>query len=202
MLKDYSKKFQKSPTHPRDWMIWLLVILGLVIIAAGVGLWHMEKKKSAQIGLEETAKKQETPPPTKLNFEFYTMLPKENVKPVPEPVPAPVATPEALKPMTPKAPELRTTPQPTVTTTAPKPNIPKSTEHYILQLAVFTDRKAAENYKNQLGQIGAPVLIVADQSKPKTVYRVQAGPFADQIKAKELQAKLAKSKINSLLRKA
>ncbi len=190
MTKDYAKQFAKPARKARKPFLtgFLLPIILIAIVVAGIWFWreHYRKDKAQILKKEKHVKVlvavstdalQAPADPDKPHFEFYTMLPKIQV-----------GTNDVNTAMP-------------VTTQQIKTNSPASTGNYFLQLGTFHDRASAEQFKNQLGNLGVGLHIDSSRVKGQMQYRLTAGPFNDEKAARAMQVKLAASKVKSFLKK-
>ncbi|MCW5588344.1 MAG: SPOR domain-containing protein [Legionellales bacterium] len=176
-------------------------------------LLHRTHAEPAPIKVAAVKPPQPTTPPQP-KFDFYTLLPKQQVPLTPHyqqslaektattntslPKPTPPATPSPATAPTPQ----NTSPAPTAVATN-NTNTPTKTDtnnRYILQIAAFQSEQDADHLKAQLSLLGFSVRIDPTQNNGKTWYRVWAGPYTSRTLAKSDQDRLSSNQIKSLLR--
>jgi cell division protein FtsN len=207
MSKDYRRN--AAPARRRDarrgtCAFWFL--LGGVVGAFGVGYAWMTHEPAAAPGLVEKAT---TRPPAKpaqeRKFDFYSLLPEEEVlvpaegPAEPPALPPPAATP----PTTPKrsVPENSAVPaEKPVAKSAQTP--PSGGGDYLLQVGSFRSTADAERLKAQLALKGIQTSIqTVTISNGQTYHRVRTGAY-DKEQAKSMRAKLERDGQESIMIRA
>jgi cell division protein FtsN len=117
-------------------------------------------------------------------YRFYTLLPEMEVE-VPEPAPEKDTSPD--KP----APD-----QPSASPDAPSPDAPlpeaEETGRFLVQVAAFRQRSAAEDLKARLAMRGLQASVVsADLGERGTWHRVRLGPYPGRGEAERVRDRLA-----------
>jgi cell division protein FtsN len=228
MSKDYAKRFDRTESKPKPRR--LLRVIGVIIVVLIFILcfrfWQLQRHRTIVLTPDKTpphAATVATPAAQqkiesnldqkkKIHFEFYTMLSK-NEKVSNQPTSS--DTEHNKKPLLDSTQEgsspLASVSTKTVSVESPPVEsqvlIEKMTaksvfkEAYVVQIGVFSNARTAETSKNQMSNLAVPIQIVKNQVKGKTIYRVEAGPFETIEEAHQLQHKLAKSKVQSMVRK-
>ncbi len=167
------------------WVILLLVLVILVLVVLASHWWKQDQKPAS--GSRQDARAVTKPAekaPVKPDFEFYTLLPKENngpVLPVPPPGNAPVTiAPNAASPASPEA---------------PKPNAP--TRRYLIQAGSFATEAEANRRKAEIAMQGFISQIQTATVNGKPYYRIQIGPVAE-AELPQLKKRLAAAHIDTL----
>jgi cell division protein FtsN len=222
MSKDYAKRFNPNPEKSKSPRLlkWIVVILVLLVLVIGFRFWQLQTHRTVLLVPEKSAHKvlhsvdmqqptQETSEQTqtpKVHFEFYTMLSQNKVVPEHK-EPISVLKQETVAPPKESIATIEAITHSSLgskkTTEVIIPKVPEKpvlTEKYVLQLGVFSNPITAGASKHQMGSLGVPIFVVQDKTNGKVIYRVQAGPFATKEAAIQLQAKLAKSKVQSIVR--
>ncbi|MFZ5724486.1 MAG: SPOR domain-containing protein [Pseudomonadota bacterium] len=187
------------------------LLLGL-LLAFGVYLLQIlptalelrERAKAHAAACEEAAAKTDKPKgdaakpgadngePVK--FEFYTMLPKQQVV-------APVTgnkTTVATPPPTPTA-EEKAAAKPPASAPATTTPAPAAGGKYLLQAGSFRTRDEADRRRAQLLLSGLPVSVQgAKLANGETWHRVMVGPFTDEAAMLKAQKQLAAMKVDTL----
>jgi cell division protein FtsN len=200
MSKDYRRK--SAPARRRDarrgtCAFWFL--FGGMVGAFGVGYAWMTHEPGAA---GEIAEQATTRPPAKpaqeRTFDFYSMLPKEEVL-VPAEGPA---EPPALPPPA-AAPAAAERSAPASTATAPAQPEAKATGSgdYLLQIGSFRSTADAERLKAQLALKGIQTNIQTTTINGQTYYRVRTGAY-DKDQAKSMRAKLGREGQESIMMRA
>ncbi len=176
---------------------WVILLLVLVILVLAVLASHWWKQDQArEDGARHDARAVTKPaekPPVKPDFEFYTLLPKENngpVLPVPPPGNAPVTIPPA--PATP-APADQAADR-----TAANPAAPAApARRYVIQAGSFATEAEANRRKAEIAMQGFVSQIQAATVNGKPYYRIQIGPVAEP-DLPQLKKRLAAAHIDTL----
>lgn len=203
MSKDYRRT--STPARRRDarrgtCAFWFL--LGGVVGAFGVGYAWMTHEPAAAPGVVEKATtRPPAKPPQERKFDFYSMLPEEEVLvpaegPVEPPALPPAAPPEA--PATPK----RSAPEKTAAPAEKPAAKPASGGDYLLQVGSFRSTADAERLKAQLALKGIQTSIqTVTISNGQTYHRVRTGAY-DKEQAKSVSAKLERDGQESIMIRA
>jgi cell division protein FtsN len=210
MSKDYRRN--PSPARRRDarrgtCAFWFL--LGGVIGAFGVGYAWMTHEPGAAGGLaEEATTRPPAKPPQERKFDFYSMLPQEEVlvpaegpaRPPALPTPGAEATPAPKRPAS--ASTAAVAPKPAekpAATPAQKPA--GSGGNYLLQVGSFRSTADAERLKAQLALKGIQTSIQTTNINGQTYYRVRTGAY-DKDQAQSMRAKLEREGQESMMMRA
>ena len=134
----------------------------------------MERTVGHSVGIDTT-----TPPP-KPKFEFYTLLPEQEVVVSDEELPAPGSAPDAA-PAESGAADTEVAPDATVEDDARgEAEAALTSGHYILQVASFKRMKDADGLKAKLTLLGfRPVVQTVAIDSDEKWHRVRIGPYAD-----------------------
>ncbi|MBM4228486.1 MAG: SPOR domain-containing protein [Gammaproteobacteria bacterium] len=191
MAKDYKKEPRKTPPA-RALGSWLSFLTGLGIGLACTALTWFWFQQPAQtrapappvVGMPDApppapAVTQEPPPPpespvTRPTFDFYTILPEIEVKIPDSELPAAA---ESAAPPTAEEPA-----------TAPAPAT--ATGSYVLQVASFQSREAAEQSKAMLALQGVQAIIHQAGIDGQNRFRVHVGPYGDLGQAQQMRSRL------------
>jgi cell division protein FtsN len=204
MSKDYRRK--AAPARRRDarrgtCAFWFL--FGGMVGAFGVGYAWMTHEPEAAGGLAEQATtRPPAKPPQERKFDFYSMLPEEEVlvpaegSAQPPELPLPAATPREAA-ATPKPP----TQESTSTPPEKKPAKPAGGGDYLLQVGSFRSTADAERLKAQLALKGIQTSIQTTTINGQTYYRVRTGAY-DKDQAKSMRAKLGREGQESIMMRA
>lgn len=165
-----------------------------------------EIKAPESVKPEESVKQNE--PPTKDEFSFYQTL--NQPEPDPEkfmklpgvapdaaddkagaPAPSPPPATPALKPTGSSGPKSAPSPKPKAET-PPKPvKSPAAKTVYLIQVAAFSDAKAAKALADKLSSKGYPARVVEKRSEAEPVwFRVRIGPYGDSEQAKTTASRI------------
>jgi cell division protein FtsN len=179
MTRDYRKGAPPSRRRkePRGTCAFWFLAGGLVG-AFGVGVaWMLnEQQAAAPLAAVATAEPAEAPRP-KPTFDFYDMLPKEEVVVPAERVPEPVPLPAPGQQMQP--PRQQAAPQTASATPAPVPETAAGPNSYILQVGSFRSTADAEKLKAQLALLGIQTSIqTVTIDSGQTYHRVRTGSYA------------------------
>ena len=187
MVRDYRKgappRSRKREQPRGTCAFWLLV--GALLGGFGVGLaWMRNDRATAQVAQQSQPaelKRQERPKP---KFDFYSLLPEEEVVVPAERKPEPVALPTPGQ----------QTPAQVANAAAPAaipvPQTSAGPNSYVIQVASFRANNDAERLKAQLALLGVQTSVqAATTANGQTYYRVRTGAFA-KADAAALQAKL------------
>jgi cell division septation protein DedD len=192
-----SSSRRKSNAYSQENRLWIVVLLLVGCFMGGlIYLKHVGKQfvhvpaplvcpsKPALHATAASPVSNSNPPPPQ--FDFYTMLPKEQV-----------ATPAANKqnahlPQSNARAEIAVLEkeQLTAESGSAEPN-------YIVQLGVFKEFASADALKAQLGLLGIEVSIEKVKKNNITLYQVQKGPYVTRQEACSIQKSLQASHIKS-----
>ncbi|MEA1049359.1 SPOR domain-containing protein [Lamprobacter modestohalophilus] len=208
MTKDY----RRPPPAPRrrgarrgTCAFWFL--LGGVLGAFGVGYaWMIHEPTASGTINEEATTRPPTTPPQERQFDFFSMLPAEEVVVPADEAAEPIALPPAKPEAPAAAPAVKPTPQPANTaaaTPAPSPDASKPAPNatasaapsggsgdYLLQLASFRSTDDAERLKAQMALKGIQTSIqTVTIDNGQTYHRVRTTTY-DKSAAQAMRAKL------------
>lgn len=187
MAKDYKaySNRSKSGSKPKSKMkiiIWIVIAIALVL-----GFIKILHELSNKTITKKTEPVQQTAPqkkieekPHKVKYEFYNMLPKEQV------VVEEAKPPIEVAPIAPNNPSVA--PASTVGT-------------YIVQVASVRAMNDAETLKAKLILLGFDAKVQPGLAHGITWYRVSIGPIATKDDALAVQTNLRKNNIDSLVKK-
>jgi cell division protein FtsN len=160
-------------------------LVGALLGGFGVGLaWMRDDRATAQVAQRSQPAEPQHQERPKPKFDFYSLLPEEEVVVPAERKPEPVALP---------TPDQQTSAQ--VANAAPQaaisvPQTSSGPNSYVIQVASFRANNDAERLKAQLALLGVQTSIqTATAGNGQTYYRVRTGAFAKG-DAAALQAKL------------
>jgi cell division protein FtsN len=188
MAKDYkaysNKTKPKSSSKPKSKIkIIIWIIIAIVLVLGFIKILHELSNKSAT---QKTEPVQQTVPqkkieekPPKVKFEFYNMLPKDQVTTTEANPPIQVAPIAPSKPVTPVL----------------------TTGTYIVQVASVRAMTDAEALRAKLMLSGFDASIQKTVAQGVTWYRVNIGPVATKDDAVNVQTNLRKNNIDSLVKK-
>jgi cell division protein FtsN len=223
MTKDYRRN--PTPKRRRDarrgsCAFWFL--FGGLIGAFGVGYaWMIHEPGADQLN-EQATTRPPPKPPQERTFDFYSLLPEEEVVvPPQEPAeptalpPSAATAPQQAPPVQNSAPQARDQrlPQPTPTSaetaptskTAPgsaQDSAPGGSGDYLLQVGSFRSSSDAERLKAQLALKDIPTRIqTVTIDNGQTYHRVRTGTY-DKTQAQSLSAKLAREGQESIMIRA
>lgn len=213
MTKDY----RRQPTAARrrgarrgSCAFWFL--LGGVVGAFGVGYaWMIHEPATPGAINEEATTRPPKQPPQERQFDFFSMLPEEEVLvPAEEPAES-IALPPAATANDDAAPPAQPSPKPTVpakrtaTATAPAStatNNASAGRAYLLQLGSFRSTADAERLKAQLALKGVQTNIqTVTIDNGETYHRVRTASF-DKSQAQSLRSKLERDGQESIMIRA
>ncbi|WP_407275688.1 SPOR domain-containing protein [Halothiobacillus sp. DCM-1] len=177
----------RSASSASKWVVLLLV--GVVLVLAVLAShWWKKDQSPAEAGRQDAraVTKPAEKTPIKPDFEFYTLLPKENNGPV-LPVPPPGNAPVTIAP-SPAAP------------TPPSPDDAKSASaarQYLIQAGSFATEAEANRRKAEIAMQGFSSQIQSAVVNGKPYYRIQIGPVAES-ELPQLKKRLAAAHIDTL----
>ncbi|WP_462320830.1 SPOR domain-containing protein [Halochromatium sp.] len=216
MTKDYRRPpsaARRRGTHRGTCAFWFL--LGGVLGAFGVGYAWMIHEPAAPGSInEEATTRPPKQPPQERQFDFFSMLPQEEVL-VPAEEPAePIALPPASAPepaqQAPAAKEATTQPaaktaaaapasRSTASASSPSTSSPGGSGNYLLQLGSFRSTADAERLKAQLALKGIQTSIqTVTIDNGQTYHRVRTASL-EKSQAQSLSAKLEREGQDSIM---
>ncbi len=164
--------------------------------------WVSERKTHINQGLvkvKRLAANKNAPPP-EIHFEFYTTLPKMQVK-----LSDLNTTDERSS--APKIQQASILPAPAASAVISASDIEKELSaqltppSYVVQLGIFSSKNAAAKYRASLSTAGFEASVVKSAAAGSTIYRVQLGPFKNQNQARMAQKELQRKGLNGIMRK-
>jgi cell division protein FtsN len=204
MTRDYRKGSPppRRRKQPRGTCAFWFLAGGLVG-AFGVGVaWMLNEQATLQQPEVADATPAEAPRP-KPTFDFYDLLPQEEVvvpaerEPEPVPLPEPGQQPFAAPPPPPVAKATPPAPAPT-----PAPQAAAGANGYVLQVGSFRSTSDAEKLKAQLALLGIQTSIqTVTIDSGQTYHRVRTGAYA-KADANALRSKLQSSGHKPLMMRA
>lgn len=129
------------------------------------------------------------------DFQFYDLLPKQQVTPVPTQTVPDVVPDDATVPVV-ESNGVDSSNNGTDTTEAPKP---KSSQHYMLQVNSFQSADEADKQRASVLLAGLPADVRHTTSDGQEWYRVVSGPFNSKNEALRAQRQLQDSGIDALV---
>lgn len=205
MAKDYAKMYEsrkgkRSGSRPPAW----LLAVGCLVLGAAAVLWIHDKGLSHFKTLALGAGKAipATPPATRprpgevspaeaetasaVQFDFYNELPAARLLEITQ-SPVPAIRPESVA--------SQATP---VSKGKPAP----VSAQYVVQLGVFSDKRAAAQTRLNFLLSGVDSVIVQEKTATgEIIFRIQQGPFSTERAARAAEARLHRKGIESLVRK-
>jgi cell division protein FtsN len=205
MTLDYRKgappRPRKRGSQPRGTCaFWFLV--GALLGGFGVGVAWMtaEQQPTAQIASQPGAP--EAQPAQKPKFDFYSLLPQEEVLVPAERAPEPVALPPPPGSQPAQQPAPTQTAKATPPKPAPTPSTSSGANSYLLQVGSFKKDSDAERLKAQLAMLGIQTSIqTVTIDSGETYHRVRTGSYA-KADANALRARLKSNGHNAMMMKA
>jgi cell division protein FtsN len=189
MAKDYKAYSSKKPkknkrkTSNKRGLLWLVVIVMVIIFIGGL-YWLTKNRKPGEqsnallnkvktVIVNKPAATPTTPPEQKIKFDFYNILPKEQVNV-----------------------------NNTSNTSAPAKLQKVNTATYIVQIASLKNFSDADTLKAKLALNGFTAQVKAVvNSSGNTWYRVQIGPYSNFDDAFDAQNNLRKARFDGLIKK-
>ena len=175
MARDYKRR--RTPRKKKNQHHWAWLFSGFatgLLVAWLVHVYHTSQRAGPAPTLAAGQPDPVEPLPEEKSgtaYEFYDMLPEQEVV-VPDP-PAPAAGPTAAAPPPPGA--------------------------WLLQVGSFQNHGDAESLKANLALLGIRSQILVWSEGGQTWHRVRVGPTPDEREAKRLQAELRSAGMDSLL---
>jgi cell division protein FtsN len=201
MTRDYRKGAPPRPRRREErrgtCAFWFL--FGGVLGAFGVGLAWMMHEPPPEAAIAEAPAQQPTGQPApKPKFDFYSLLPEEEVV-VPAETPA---EPIALPPVAPEQPAPPPA-QPPAAATPPAPTpAPSAGGNYLVQVGSFRKSSDAERLKAELAMLGIQTSIqTVTIDSGQTYHRVRTGAY-DKAGANAVQARLKQNGHDSMMMRA
>ncbi|ESQ13278.1 MAG TPA: SPOR domain-containing protein [Chromatiaceae bacterium] len=174
---------KKSQTRRGTCAFWFL--LGGLFGAFGVGLaWMTAEQPPAlqtpgELTAADAAEGQPAQPP---KFDFYSLLPQEEVVVPAERAPEPVALPPPGQQPAPASAQAAVQPPVQTAKATPPPSMPKTSSgpnSYVLQVGSFRKNSDAERLKAQLAMLGIQTSIqTVTIESGQTYHRVRTGSYA------------------------
>jgi cell division protein FtsN len=190
MTRDYRKGSpppRRRRNEPRGTCAFWFLAGGLVG-AFGVGAaWMMNEQPAApQLATAPAPQPTEAAPRPKPKFDFYDMLPKEEVVVPAEREPEPVPLPQPGQ----STPPVQAPPPAQTASATPAPASAAGPNSYVLQVGSFRSNADAEKLKAQLALLGIQTSIqTVTIDSGQTYHRVRTGAYA-KADANSLRAKL------------
>jgi cell division protein FtsN len=198
MTRDYRKGSpppRRRKKEPRGTCAFWFLAGGLIGAFAVGAAWMLNDQQGGGAPLASATPSQPQPPEQprpKPRFDFYNMLPNEEVvvpaerEPEPVPLPPPGQQPPPIQTTTIQpAPQPSTQPSPT-----PEPSPSAGPNSYVLQVGSFRNNADAEKLKAQLALLGIQTTIQeVTIDSGQTYHRVRTGAYA-KADANALRAKL------------
>ncbi len=193
--RDYKSRASRAKAKkPVSAWVWLLIgfIAGAVLVGFLCLKYSPAPADSNWIGAKPPAqpavKKATTPAASKTKikpprFDFYNLLPDQEVLVPDEEIERQVKTAPVVKPQQ--------------KPTAPTP-VKHSGKRYLVQVSSFRSYKEAQALKAKLAFLGLTAKVNKAVIKGSTWYRVQLGPFSSASETQNMRKQLASSGYNSL----
>ncbi len=196
----------KEPSNQKLIPGWLWMIFGMLLglfIMVLLYLWQPWRPASRPIDATQPSTTQSSADETNRDYQFYDLLPKQQVTPVPdEAVPADSGNPAdniILAPPALPAPPLEPAMQDAINSD-PVEITSGTTLQYILQVNSYQNPDDADARRAEILLVGLPADVrqstLADGS---TWFRVVSGPFANRAEALNAQSLLQNTGIDSLV---
>lgn len=197
MTRDYRKGApapRRRPERRGTCAFWFL--FGGLIGSFGVGLAWMTHEPPPESTLAETPAEPKRQAPPKPKFDFYSLLPEEQVV-VPAETPA---EPVQLPP--PPSEQAAASPSTQGPATAPPPPVATGNGDYLVQVGSFRNTDDAERLKAQLAMLGIQTSIqTVTIDSGQTYHRVRTGTF-DKSDARAVQSKLKQNGHDTIMMRA
>jgi len=197
----------KKPIVP-SWL-WLvfgtLLGLSLAVLLYLWQPWQPAERVQPTIATETAAASQaQQPKPSDEDFQFYDLLPKQQVTPVPDEAvptqPAPAAEPLPDAVSTPDVGTAELTPSSEGATADPAGMTAERQPMYLLQINSFTNADDADRQRAEVLLVGLSADVRQTTTRDGTLwYRVVSGPFDSKAEAIEAQRSLQDSGIDALV---
>ncbi|OGT45538.1 MAG: hypothetical protein A3E83_05700 [Gammaproteobacteria bacterium RIFCSPHIGHO2_12_FULL_41_20] len=159
-------------------------------------LWH--KPTSPVLAkVKRIVNRPSEPPP--IHFEFYTALANAEVPlpSLPPPVSAAVNVPTTMAATVVSTETVIKNPM--LSVEHGNAELPDAGERYMVQLGVFEEASGAARLRSALAEVGFASEVVKTAKNKRTLYRVQQGPFTNQVQARAMQQRLQKRGITSII---
>lgn len=186
-MEEHSDTQQKQRLIPKGLGVVVMILL-IVCTLAWISLWRpWQPVNREQLIVEPINKKVETPATSpngnKTHYEFYDLLAKQQVSPVPE------------KPMT----QVNDTSNATAYAEV-KAEDGQNMQSFALITQLVNSPDIADEQRNKLQMMGYPSdVVMSNNEKGEIIYRVMVGPFATKYQAEQGQKSLKQQGIDSVL---
>ena len=200
MARDYKGRANRGRKSKKPVSVWVWLIIGFVLGAVSTGFVCLKyAPRGVQdnwIGdrppvVKERTSAKVSAQPAKVarpKFDFYNLLPDQEVLIPDEEVERQVKKAPAPPPVRPQEKKAE-----------PAPVKPKATgKRYMVQVSSFRSRKEAESLKAKLALLGLRAHVNSARIKGSTWYRVQLGPYANAASMQDVRRQLASSGYKSL----
>jgi cell division protein FtsN len=187
---------RRGPLVP-TWL-WTVfgVLFGLTCLAL-LYLWQPWQPTSHESAQTDAATANKTDPSKPANFQFYDLLPKQQVTPIPAQT-VPDVVPDDLS--TSVADAANNASSDAVSAQPTQTSQPKSAQpHYILQVNSFQSSDEADKQRASVLLAGLPADVRHTTSEGQEWYRVVSGPFNNKNEALKAQRQLQDSGIDALV---
>lgn len=186
-MEEHSDTQQKQRLIPKGLGVVVMILL-IVCTLAWISLWRpWQPVNREQLIVEPINKKVETPTTSpngnKTHYEFYDLLAKQQVSPVPE------------KPVT----QVNDTSNATAYAEV-KAEDGQNMQSFALITQLVNSPDIADEQRNKLQMMGYPSdVVMSNNEKGEIIYRVMVGPFATKYQAEQGQKSLKQQGIDSVL---
>ena len=193
----------KEPSNQKLIPSWLWMIFGMLLglfVMVILYLWQPWRPATRPIDATQSTRTQPAAEDTNKDYQFYDLLPKQQVSPVPtEAVPNTQAADNTIIPAPPVVDAPALLPQDTVTSDPVEITAP-SLLQYILQVNSYQDPDDADARRAEILLVGLPADVRQSKIGDGSVwFRVVSGPFSSRAEALNAQHLLQDSGIDSLV---
>ncbi len=193
----------KEPSNQKLIPAWLWMIFGMLLglfIMVVLYLWQPWRPATRPIDSTQTSNTQTPAEDTNKDYQFYDLLPKQQVSPVPtEAVPSDTQAANDNIILAPPV-LIELPPEQNTVTSDPVEITAATTLQYILQVNSYQNPDDADSRRAEILLVGLPADVRQSKIADGTVwFRVVSGPFANRAEAINAQRLLQDSGIDSLV---
>lgn len=193
----------KEPSNQKLIPAWLWMIFGMLLglfIMVVLYLWQPWRPATRPIDSTQTSNTQTPAEDTNKDYQFYDLLPKQQVSPVPtEAVPSDTQAANDNIILAPPV-LIELPPEQNTATSDPVEITAATTLQYILQVNSYQNPDDADSRRAEILLVGLPADVRQSKIADGTVwFRVVSGPFANRAEAINAQRLLQDSGIDSLV---
>lgn len=198
MARDYKGRANRGRKKQQPVSAWVWLALGFVLGAASTAFvcfrYAPRNVQDNWIGdrppvVKEAAPRKVSPEPARVSkprFDFYNLLPDQEVL-IPD---------EEVERQVKKAPPARPPEKKAAPAETPRSKV--AGKRYMVQVSSFRDKREAESLKAKLALLGLRARVSRARIKGSTWYRVQLGPYANAAAMQDVRRQLASSGYKSL----